>query len=32
VKGIVENHSGSIRVRSRPGKGTIFKLAFPIVR
>ena len=32
VKGIVENHSGSIRVRSRPGKGTVFKLQFPIVR
>jgi signal transduction histidine kinase len=32
VKGIVENHSGSIQVRSREGKGTVFKLAFPIVR
>jgi signal transduction histidine kinase len=32
VKGIVENHSGSIRVRSRQGKGTVFKLQFPIVR
>ena len=32
VKGIVENHSGSIHVRSRQGKGTVFKLAFPIVR
>src|SRR5579871_908357 len=32
VKGIVENHSGGIRVRSRQGKGTIFKLSFPIVR
>lgn len=32
VKGIVENHSGSIRVRSRQGKGTVFRLAFPIVR
>ncbi|MGE5726337.1 MAG: ATP-binding protein [Acidobacteriota bacterium] len=32
VKGIVENHSGSIRVRSRQGKVTVFRLAFPIVR
>lgn len=32
VKGIVENHSGSIHVRSRQGKGTVFKLSFPIVR
>ncbi|MGE5206340.1 MAG: ATP-binding protein [Chlamydiota bacterium] len=32
VKGIVENHSGSIQVRSRQGKGTVFKLAFPIIR
>jgi signal transduction histidine kinase len=30
VKGIVENHAGRIQVRSTPGKGTIFKLAFPI--
>jgi signal transduction histidine kinase len=32
VKGIVENHGGAIRVRSRPGSGTVFKLSFPIVR
>ena len=32
VKGIVENHSGGIRVRSRQGQGTVFKLSFPIVR
>ena len=32
VKGIVENHSGSIHVRSRQGNGTVFKLSFPIVR
>ncbi len=32
VKGIVENHSGSIRVRSRQGKGTVFRLSFPIIR
>ncbi|MGH9530643.1 MAG: ATP-binding protein [Terriglobales bacterium] len=30
VKGIVENHSGRIQLRSTIGKGTIFKLAFPI--
>ena len=30
VKGIVENHAGRIHIRSSPGKGTIFKLAFPI--
>jgi signal transduction histidine kinase len=30
VKGIVENHAGRIHVRSTPGKGTIFKLVFPI--
>jgi signal transduction histidine kinase len=30
VKGIVENHAGRIHVRSTVGKGTIFKLAFPI--
>lgn len=29
VKGIVENHSGRIQVRSTVGKGTIFKLIFP---
>jgi signal transduction histidine kinase len=32
VKGIVENHGGRIRVRSTVGKGTVFKLTFPIVR
>src|SRR5205814_1589309 len=30
VKGIVESHSGRIQVRSSPGKGTIFKLIFPV--
>src|SRR6266404_5229965 len=29
VKGILENHSGRIQVRSSTGKGTIFKLIFP---
>ncbi len=30
VKGIVENHSGRIQVRSSEGKGTIFKIIFPV--
>lgn len=30
VKGIVENHGGRILVRSSAGKGTIFKLVFPV--
>ena len=30
VKGIVEGHSGKILVRSSVGKGTIFKLVFPV--
>lgn len=30
VKGIVENHGGRIQVRSSPGKGTIFKIVFPV--
>jgi signal transduction histidine kinase len=32
VKGIVENHGGTIRLRSRMGAGTVFTLSFPIVR
>lgn len=32
VKGIMENHGGHIRVRSRIGSGTVFKLDFPVVR
>ena len=32
VKGIVENHGGRVRVRSTVGRGTVFKLTFPIVR
>jgi two-component system, NtrC family, sensor kinase len=32
VKGIVENHAGKIRVRSRVGHGTVFKLDIPVVR
>lgn len=32
VKGIVENHNGRIHVRSTVGKGTVFRVAFPIVQ
>ncbi|HYY70182.1 MAG TPA: ATP-binding protein, partial [Terriglobales bacterium] len=32
VKGIVENHAGKIRVRSRVGQGTVFKIDLPAVR
>jgi nitrogen-specific signal transduction histidine kinase len=32
VKGILENHGGKLRVRSREGRGTIFKLELPVVR
>jgi len=32
VKGVVESHSGRIQVRSSPGRGTIFKIIFPVSR
>jgi signal transduction histidine kinase len=32
VKGIIENHGGKLRVRSRLGKGTVFSIALPAVR
>ena len=32
VKGVVENHSGRIKIRSRVGKGTIIRLLFPVMR
>ncbi|MBO0910469.1 MAG: PAS domain-containing protein [Acidobacteria bacterium] len=32
VKGVVESHGGRIQVRSSPGKGTIFKVIFPVSR
>jgi signal transduction histidine kinase len=32
VKGILENHGGKLHVRSREGRGTIFKLELPVVR
>lgn len=31
VKGIVENHGGRIHVRSGAGKGTIFRIVFPVL-
>ncbi len=30
VKGVVENHNGRIKVRSTEGKGTVFRLLFPV--
>ncbi len=32
VKGIIENHGGKIRVRSRLNAGTVFRLDLPVVR
>ena len=32
VKGIVENHGGRLRVRSRIGVGTVFSIEFPAMR
>src|SRR6185437_1030427 len=32
VRGIIGNHGGKISVRSRIGKGTIFKIELPAVR
>jgi signal transduction histidine kinase len=32
VKGIMSNHAGKISVRSRVGKGTLFKLALPVLQ
>jgi signal transduction histidine kinase len=31
VKGIIENHGGKLRVRSRVGKGTVFAIELPAV-
>jgi signal transduction histidine kinase len=32
VKGIIENHGGRLRVRSRVAKGTVFSIDIPAVR
>jgi CheY-like chemotaxis protein len=32
VHGIVQNHEGQISVRSKPGRGTHFRLLFPVAR
>jgi signal transduction histidine kinase len=32
VRGIINNHGGKISVRSRHGKGTVFKIEIPVVR
>jgi signal transduction histidine kinase len=32
VKGIIENHAGTIRLRSKEGGGTVFQLDLPVVR
>lgn len=32
VKGIIENHGGRLRVRSKLNKGTVFKIEIPVVR
>jgi signal transduction histidine kinase len=32
VKGIIENHGGTMRLRSRQGYGTVFKIELPVVR
>ena len=31
TKQIVEKHGGTIRVRSKPAKGTVFSIAFPLL-
>ncbi len=32
VKGIISNHRGKLAVKSKPGKGTVFKIELPVVR
>jgi signal transduction histidine kinase len=32
VKGIVENHTGRLSVRSRQGKGTVFRIDLPVAQ
>jgi len=32
VKGIIQNHGGKLSVKSRQGKGTVFKIDLPVVK
>jgi signal transduction histidine kinase len=32
VKGIIQNHAGRLRVKSKLGKGTVFKIDLPVVK
>jgi signal transduction histidine kinase len=32
VKGIIQNHAGKLTVRSRMGKGTVFRIDLPVVK
>jgi signal transduction histidine kinase len=32
VKGIIEHHAGKLRVKSKPGKGTVFRVDLPAAR
>ena len=32
VKGIIGNHGGKLRLKSKPGKGTVFSIDLPVVR
>lgn len=32
VKGIIQNHGGKLSVKSKPGKGTVFKIDLPVVK
>ena len=32
VRGIVQNHAGRLKARSKPGKGTVFKIDLPVVK
>jgi signal transduction histidine kinase len=32
VKGIIQNHAGKLTIRSRMGKGTVFRIDLPVVK
>src|SRR5215831_6155797 len=32
VRGIIQNHTGKLSVRSKPGKGTVFKIDLPVMK